>query len=107
MFLQKRSGCGPPGVESRGEQGSHPKLEVNTGTRHKGIAVAGGGRPEILGKGVMPLETILQAVANVGFPMAICIYLLVRIEGKLEALSESISELAGVVENARWQEEKR
>ncbi|MHB1043348.1 MAG: YvrJ family protein [Eubacteriales bacterium] len=55
----------------------------------------------------MPLETILQAVANVGFPIAVCAYLLVRIEGKLEALSESIAELAGVVENARLQEEKR
>ena len=55
----------------------------------------------------MPLETILQAVANVGFPIAIAIFLLVRIEGRLEALAASISDLARVVESARWQGEKR
>ncbi|MCL6558917.1 MAG: YvrJ family protein [Firmicutes bacterium] len=53
------------------------------------------------------METILQAVGNVGFPIAVAAYLLVRIEGKLERLSASIAELAGVVESIRWQDEKK
>lgn len=36
---------------------------------------------------------LIQNIANVGFPALVCIYLLVRIEGKMEKLSESISEL--------------
>ena len=32
-------------------------------------------------------------VANLGFPIAISLYLLVRIEGKLQALTDSINEL--------------
>jgi hypothetical protein len=46
---------------------------------------------------VIILETILQAVGNVGFPIAVAAYLLVRIEGKLEALSTSIARLAEAV----------
>ena len=33
-------------------------------------------------------------VANLGFPTAISLYLLVRIEGKLQALTDSINELS-------------
>lgn len=33
-------------------------------------------------------------IANVGFPIAISMYLLVRIEGKLQMLSDSITELS-------------
>jgi hypothetical protein len=47
--------------------------------------------------GVIILENILQAVGNVGFPIAVAAYLLVRIEGKLEALSASIAKLAEAV----------
>ena len=38
-----------------------------------------------------PFQTI---VANLGFPIAISLYLLVRIEGKLQALTDSINELS-------------
>ena len=38
-----------------------------------------------------PFETI---VANLGFPIAISLYLLVRIEGKLQALTNSINALS-------------
>lgn len=38
-----------------------------------------------------PLQTI---VANLGFPIAISLYLLVRIEGKLQGLTDSINELS-------------
>ena len=33
-------------------------------------------------------------VANLGFPIAISLYVLVRIEGKLQALTDSINELS-------------
>ena len=33
-------------------------------------------------------------IANVGFPIAISMYLLIRIEGKLQVLSDSITELS-------------
>ncbi|RJQ31400.1 MAG: YvrJ family protein [Peptococcaceae bacterium] len=47
------------------------------------------------------METILQAVANVGFPIAISAYLLIRIEGKLEVLADSIAGLTSVVAEMR------
>ena len=33
-------------------------------------------------------------IANLGFPIAISLYLLVRIEGKLQALTDSIIDLS-------------
>jgi len=48
------------------------------------------------------MEEILQGIANVGFPIAVAAYLLVRIEGKLEDLSLSIHELARVV-GEKWE----
>ena len=33
-------------------------------------------------------------IANIGFPIALSMYLLVRIEGKLSGLTDSINELA-------------
>ncbi|WP_334294975.1 YvrJ family protein [Terrisporobacter hibernicus] len=33
-------------------------------------------------------------IANLGFPIAISLYLLVRIEGKLQGLTDSINELS-------------
>lgn len=43
------------------------------------------------------MEDILTAIGNVGFPIAVSVYLLVRIEGKLESLASSINELARVI----------
>ena len=37
---------------------------------------------------------IQSLVANVGFPIAISMYLLIRIEGKLSQLTDSIYELS-------------
>ena len=37
---------------------------------------------------------IQSIIASVGFPIAISMYLLVRIEGKLETLTNSINELS-------------
>jgi hypothetical protein len=40
------------------------------------------------------MEDMLKQIGNFGFPIVISIYLLVRVEGKLEKLSESINELS-------------
>ncbi|TQO58125.1 YvrJ family protein [Paraclostridium bifermentans] len=37
---------------------------------------------------------IQTLIANVGFPIAISMYLLIRIEAKLQGLSDSINELS-------------
>jgi len=39
-------------------------------------------------------EEIQFLIANVGFPIALSMYLLIRIEGKLVVLSDSINKLA-------------
>lgn len=39
------------------------------------------------------MEELYSSVANLGFPIAVSIYLLVRIEGKLNTLTQSINEL--------------
>jgi len=40
---------------------------------------------------------LLAAVSNYGFPIVVSLYLLIRIEGKLADLTESIVELAKAV----------
>ena len=49
------------------------------------------------------MDSNLQTlVANVGFPIAISMYLLVRIEGKLSCLSDSINELSKNILSLKW-----
>lgn len=43
------------------------------------------------------MEAIVSLIGNVGFPIAVSIYLLVRIEGKLENLTNSINNLSSVI----------
>jgi len=43
------------------------------------------------------MEEILTQIANFGFPIVVSIYLLVRIEEKLNQLTESINELSRVI----------
>ena len=43
------------------------------------------------------MEQLLNFTNNFGFPMVICVYLLVRIEGKLELLAGSINDLSKVI----------
>lgn len=47
------------------------------------------------------MEEIYSNIANLGFPIVISIYLLVRIEGKLIDLTESISELSKVIASTK------
>lgn len=43
------------------------------------------------------MDQVLAYAANYGFPMVISVYLLVRIEGKLEQLTASINDLTKVI----------
>ncbi len=43
------------------------------------------------------MEEIISQVANFGFPIVLSVYLLVRVEGKLEKLTESINELSKTI----------
>ncbi|MFO7152510.1 MAG: YvrJ family protein [Bacillota bacterium] len=49
------------------------------------------------------MEELVAQVANVGFPIAVSIYLLVRIESKMESLTLSIHELSKVIEGLKAQ----
>lgn len=40
------------------------------------------------------MEVFEALIANVGFPVAVSIYLLIRLESKLETLTNSINELS-------------
>jgi len=40
---------------------------------------------------------IVSMIGNLGFPIAVSVYLLVRIEGKLEILTSSINNLSNVI----------
>lgn len=48
-------------------------------------------------RGVEDMDNLVTLIGNVGFPIAVSVYLLVRIEGKLEVLSNSINNLSAVI----------
>jgi YvrJ protein family len=52
---------------------------------------------EMSRKGEDQMDEMLKLVANFGFPIVLSAYLLVRIEGKLAELTNSITELAKVI----------
>lgn len=43
------------------------------------------------------MDALISLIGNVGFPIAVSIYLLVRIEGKLEGLTSSINNLSSTI----------
>ncbi len=43
------------------------------------------------------MEELIGLVSNMGFPIAVSIYLLVRIEGKMDELTGSVKELSRVI----------
>jgi flagellar biogenesis protein FliO len=43
------------------------------------------------------MEDLLTAIANVGFPIAVAAYLLIRIESKMDNLSSSINQLSTIL----------
>ena len=47
------------------------------------------------------MGNLYDQIANVGFPIAVATYLLVRLEGKLNLLTESITELTKSIMDLR------
>lgn len=47
------------------------------------------------------MDTIVTLIGNVGFPIAVSIYLLVRIEAKLETLTTSINGLSSAIDQLK------
>ncbi len=47
------------------------------------------------------MEVIETLIANVGFPVAVSVYLLIRLESKLENLTSSINELTKNIINLK------
>jgi hypothetical protein len=43
------------------------------------------------------MDELLKQIGNFGFPIVVSIYLLIRVENKLEKLTESINELSRVI----------
>jgi hypothetical protein len=43
------------------------------------------------------MEDLLTAIANLGFPIAVAAYLLIRIESKIDGLSTSINQLSTIL----------
>lgn len=48
--------------------------------------------------------TIFQNIANLGFPIAITLYLLIRMESKIETLSNSINQLTLTIEKMEYKD---
>ena len=49
-------------------------------------------------------STIFQSIANLGFPIAITLYLLIRMECKIETLSNSINKLTLTIEKMEFKD---
>ena len=47
------------------------------------------------------MDNISTMIANLGFPIAISIYLLIRIEAKMQGLTDSINELSKNILNIK------
>lgn len=47
------------------------------------------------------MDEMVNFIANVGFPIAISIFLLARVESKLDSLSESIIELSIAIKDLK------
>ncbi len=47
------------------------------------------------------MDNISTMIANLGFPIAISMYLLIRIEAKMQGLTDSINELSKNILNIR------
>ena len=43
------------------------------------------------------MEEVLQAISTVGFPIAVAVYLLVRIEPRISALTDVVKDLTAIV----------
>ena len=46
------------------------------------------------------MEDMINILSNVGFPIAIALYLLIRFETKLTQLNDSINNLSNIIQNS-------
>lgn len=53
---------------------------------------------------VVNMEEVFNLVGNLGFPIAVTLYLLIRIEGKLELLTQSINQLSQTLTEGKAQQ---
>lgn len=49
----------------------------------------------------LKVDEVVNFIANVGFPIAVSIFLLARIESKLDSLSDSISDLSVAIKELK------
>lgn len=47
------------------------------------------------------MDNLMTMISNVGFPIVTCLYLLMRIESRMETLSSSIHELSESIKDNR------
>lgn len=47
------------------------------------------------------MDEFINVISNIGFPIAISLYLLIRIEGKLENLTLSINDLSQTIKSMK------
>ncbi len=47
------------------------------------------------------MNELIDLIANIGFPIAVSIYLLVRVENKLENLTNSINNLSQTINSIK------
>lgn len=47
------------------------------------------------------MEEIINFIGNVGFPIVVTVFLLARVESKLDGLSESITELSIAIKDLK------
>jgi hypothetical protein len=45
------------------------------------------------------MEELIAMIADIGFPIGVSIYLLVRVERRIESLAQSISDLAHAIDS--------
>ena len=48
---------------------------------------------------IMDIPQIVTIISNVGFPVAIAIYLLIRFEKRIESLTEAITQLQQIMKS--------
>lgn len=46
------------------------------------------------------MEDMINILSNVGFPIAIALYLLIRFENKLSQLNDSINNLSNIIQKS-------
>jgi len=54
----------------------------------------------------MELNGTLEAIANVGFPIVVAVYLLLRIENKMDKLTEAVGQLTLALDGFRKEAQK-